>query len=283
MVKDSKHHSEPVIGDNELLFRMHARQDDHDLVSAAVFASKLGTLVRALQDADKAVNHGEIVHDYKIARLASSSPTVLLAEVPRRKFEGRFDIAPSIQAIDNCLEAVISGDSDRAQQFGHCASNVSKLAKDAIKKFGYAEIWTGPKRVFRVDSFLQEQAEASIGTILALKAAKDQWFRGSVFGSFDGEVRFVDTRGEIPEFKLILSAGKQEINCICRVDQFEQLRRAINNRARIFGRAIYDGSSGLPRRVEVSSIELVGSSGDFSRWKGAFLPFEPSTWADGET
>jgi hypothetical protein len=271
-----------MIGPNELLFRVHARRDDHDLVSAAVFAEKLTNLIRALQEADRTVNHGILVHDYKIAKLRSTSPTVLLSEVPLRKFDGRYDLEPSINAFDSCLDAVISGDGERARKFGDCAAYVSKLARGSVKKFGYGEVWTGPKHVYRVDGFLQERATAAT-KIAAVQIDDKNWYKGSVFGSFDGEVRVVDTRGELPEIKLILSAGRQEIDCVCRADHIDQIRKSINKRIRIFGRAIYDGSSGLPRRVEVNNIEPVSEGADFSKWKGAFRPFHPGDWVNGDS
>jgi hypothetical protein len=262
---------------------MHARRDDRELVSAAVFAAKLTSLIKAIQQADRAINHGVIVHDYKIAKLKSSSPTVLLSEVPLPKFEDRYDIEPAIPAMGACLEAVIAGETDRARQFGNCAAVLSRLAAGSVKTFGYAEVWTGPKQVYRVDSFLHDRATAVVHPAKVHEAANDQWFKGAVFGSFDGEVRVVDTRGELPEIKLILSAGHQEIDCVCRADQIELVAASINKRVRIFGRAIYDGTSGLPRRVEVSNFEPVASGVEFSKWKGAFRPFEPSPWPDGDS
>ena len=275
-------HATEAIGENELLFRMHARKDDYDLVSASIFAKKLSDLIKALQAADRSVNNGQITHDYKIAKLRSSSPTVLLCEERLPKFSSRFDIEPVIPAMDSCLDAVIEGQSDRAQQFGNCAVIVSRLATGAQKRFGYAEVWTGPKRVYRVDNFLHDQAIAASAVRKATEIANDQWYRGSVFGSFDGHVQFVDTRGELPEIKLTLSAGHQEIDCVCRSDQIEQIGASINKRVRIHGRAIYDGTSGLPRRVEISSIEPVASDVDFTKWKGSFKPFLPSPWPGGD-
>lgn len=275
-------HAPEAIGDNELLFRMHARKDDYDLVSASVFAAKLSNLIKALHAADRSVNNGQVVHDYKIAKLKSSSPTVLLCEARLPKFASRFDIAPAIPAMDACLSAVIEGQEDQARQFGNCAAVISRLATGADKRFGYAEVWTGARRVYRVDNFLHDQATAASTIRKAAEIANDQWFRGAVFGSFDGHVQFVDTRGELPEIKLTLSAGHQEIDCVCRADQIDQIGASINKRVRIYGRAIYDGSNGLPRRVEISNIEPVATDVDFTKWKGSFKPFSPSPWPDGD-
>ena len=106
----------------------------------------------------------------------------------------------------------------------------------------------------------------------------DKWFSGSAFGSFDGEVRAVDLRGSLPEIKLILSAGGKQIDCICRGIDIENIRSALNRRVRISGLAIYDGTSGLPRRLEAREVSLVAPGADFTRWKGAFEPFEALEW-----
>jgi len=108
------------------------------------------------------------------------------------------------------------------------------------------------------------------------------WFAGHVYGSFVGIVRAVDLRGALPEIKLILAGGKQ-IDCVCTQDHIEQIRGALNRRVRIEGNAIYDGKSGLPRRVEVRDISSPIMPSDFAKWCGAFEPFEIDPWEDGET
>ena len=108
------------------------------------------------------------------------------------------------------------------------------------------------------------------------------WFEGTACGSFDGEVRAVDLRGALPEIKLILSAGGKEIDCVCRNIDIETIRTALNRRVRISGLAIYDGKSGLPRRIEASELEIVQGAPDFARWKGAFEPFEIEPWEEDD-
>jgi len=48
----------------------------------------------------------------------------------------------------------------------------------------------------------------------------------------------------------------------------------------VFGRAIYDGSTGLPRRVEVTKIEAI-RQGDITRWKGSLNSFILEDWEGG--
>ncbi len=106
-----------------------------------------------------------------------------------------------------------------------------------------------------------------------------KWFKGVVIGHFDGILKVVDTRGAIPQIKIKLLAGGKEIDCVCQKRELEALGEAPwDKRVHVVGNAIYDGTSGLPKRVEVRQIDLVKKGGDFSRWKGAFEPFTLPEW-----
>lgn len=262
----------------QVRFRVHAPDpDDRDEVDASVFAAKLATLVRGLKAADKAANNGATAHVYTIARLHTSSPTAILNEIPSRQFATRFPMRSSIPAFEECADAVQLG-SERALEFGDTITHLRKLARGANKRFGYAEVWTSDESVIRIDPFLAERANAVITPKTEIGLPAKPWFSGAVIGTFDGVVELVDARGSRPEIKLKLSAGGKEIDCVCREEHLKQLGAAIKERVRITGRAIYDGKGGLPRRVEVSHIEEVGQPRDFSRWRGAFRPFDVPDW-----
>jgi hypothetical protein len=192
-----------------------------------------------------------------------------------------FDHSSGIAAFEDCVEAITFGEERRARMHGTCANQVAKFSP-----VGYSEVWTGESRVFRVDHFLTQRAKTIVnpladaslfGQTAALPTERD-WFKGVASGSFDGEVKAADLRGALPQVKLLLTAGGAEIDCVCRVENIEDIRAALNRRARVFGRAIYDGKSGLPRRIEVNKINVVSGSRDLTRWKGAFKPFEIETW-----
>jgi hypothetical protein len=152
---------------DEIRLRVHGPDAGTDeLVSAAVFASKLATLVRALKAADRAAN-GYAAHDYKIKRLASSSPTALLVEMPLPK--GIDYSASGITAFDVCASAVITGEKDRALEYGKCAQYLSALASGSEKQFGYGEVWTKDQNVIRIDSFLKERTQAVIAPAKVIK------------------------------------------------------------------------------------------------------------------
>ncbi len=261
----------------QLRLRVHGPDQNSDEVPAAAFAKQLATLVRALKAADKAVNGNRARHEYKIAKLHSSTPTAVLVERPID------DISPpifgdksGIDAFAECVSAILVGETQRALQYGKCASNVAKFGKS-----GYSEIWTSDDAVFRVDPFLTERARAVVNPdmrVLAPPIVTDQWFKGAAHGSFDGVIKEVDLRGALPQIKLVLSAGSSQIDCVCRSGHIEDIRKNLDRRVRIYGRAIYDGRRGLPRRIEVDTVDAVDGSADLSKWTGAFQPFPPEAW-----
>ncbi len=269
----------------QIVFRVHGPRDD-ERVRASVFAQKLGALVQALKAADRAVHHGKTVHEYEIAKLQSSEPTAILSEVHIPKFAGQLDVKQSgIDAFGDCATAVIAGDRERAQRYGKCPGYLAKLGQGASKKFGYAEVWTSPENIIRVDPFLLERATTVLGIEKkgALTVPEGQrWFRGAAHGSFDGTILAVDLRGARPELKLILSAGEKQIDCIARDDHIEEIRAALKRRVRVFGKAIYDGRSGLPRRIEIADIKQIRTEVDFSRWKGSFTPSQLNSIDDDD-
>ena len=271
------------LGFGELRFRVHSTTSDEENVSASVFADKLGRLVRALKAADLAL-HGKVIHDYKIAKLSSSNPTAVLAETVLPKFIAAKYIGgdSAIAAFDDCASAILSGDRDRALRYGACAFHISKLATGSHKNFGYAEVWTANDNIVRVDDLLVHQAKAIIAPPKTPELeAYSGWFKGQAFGSFEGTVLEADLRGALPSIKLVLSAGGEQIDCVCRPEDIEMIREALKRRVRLYGNAIYDGRSGLPKRIQVSDIQPVAQGDDLSRWKDSFEEIEPPEW-DGD-
>ncbi|MCB1470400.1 MAG: hypothetical protein KDK08_25350 [Rhizobiaceae bacterium] len=262
----------------QVRFALHAPgETDDGEVDASVFATKLGQLIRALKAADKSVNRGVSAHRYTIARLHTSTPTAIINEQPSPQFANSFPMSSGIPAFDECADAISMG-SEKALEFGETATFIERLAKGASTKFGYAEVWTDNDSIIRVDPFLKERARAVTAPQPEIEIPVRPWFSGVVVGTFDGVLQVVDLRGSLPAIKLKLSAGGKEVDCVCRADHVETIGASLNKRVRISGRAIYDGKSGLPRRVEVADIVPVSAGGDFARWKGAFEPFDVPDW-----
>lgn len=242
-------------------------------VDAAVFASKLGDLVRALQAADVAIN-GAPRHQYVIAKLHTSTPTAILAERPL--LPGPRARQSGIRAFEECASAIQMGEKEHALRFGDTAKIVERLARGAANTFGYAEVKVADN-VIRIDPFLRERAREVRRPVLPAPVER-KWFSGAVHASFIGTVLEVDLRGSMPALKLVLSAGAKEIDCVSRGLDIEKIRASLNRRVRASGLAIYDGKSGLPRRIEITELETLEGTPDFTRWRGKFSPFDVPDW-----
>lgn len=265
------------VASGEIAFAIHsaaASDDPHDTrVSAAVFATKLAGLVRALKAADIALN-GATRFEYTIAKLHTSTPTAILREHAVTQVRAQSGIA----GFNDCAVAIAAGESKVAKVYGECAVQIKRLASGAGKSFGYAEASVS-NNVLRIDDFLRERATAVWAQ--AVEPEEQTWFKGKAHGEFVGAVEAVDLRGALPEVKLVLSAGGKQIDCVCRGLEVEEIRAALHRRVRLGGVAYYDGKSGLPRRLEVVRIEHFKEDADLSRWSGAFAPFEARDWDEG--
>ncbi|WKA27822.1 hypothetical protein [Bradyrhizobium roseum] len=269
-----------ALQDGELRFRVISPVGGDGNVSASLFAEKLKRLVSALRAADKALNE-VVTHDYKIAKLSSSNPTVVLAEAALPKFEHIMAARSAIAGFEDCADAIMRGDRDRALQYGNCAHHIAKLGRGSRKNFSYAEVWIGTE-IIRVDTMLVDQADTITHIDLYEKLfAPDEeasWFRGSAYGSFDGTILEVDLRGALPEVKLVLNAGGAEIACVFKREDLEKVRAAIDKRARVYGTAVYDGRSGLPARINIVDIQPISPKGDLASWANTFDPYEHPSW-----
>jgi len=279
------------VADNQLGFALHPLQDEGQNLDAGVFSQKLSQLLHALAAADKALN-GERANRYEIARLKSSTPTLILNERPIARQPDFVSGAPrsSIAGFQKCANAIVEGDVRTAQTYGQCVPRIAKLSAGAngrTRKFAFGEIWGGSNEVIRIDSFLSQRADEATRGEAPYHADTPveplKWFRGVVDGRFDGELLEVDLRGAVPQCALVVGPG-HEIDCIFRESDLSQIGAALTSRSRVSvaGRAIYDGRSGLPARLEIKGIELINSDVDFLRWKGAFEPFSPDEWEDNE-
>lgn len=240
--------------------------EDHGRVPARLFATKLTQLVAALEAADVMAN-GDAAHDYILASLHMSEPTALLKEVP---LDDRAVINSAIPIFNDAADGIKIQDG-RVQKLAPVVKRISRLTGGAESRFGFAEVKT-TDNVVRIDDFLKKRAATARRTV------RGDWYDGASFGSFDGLLKYVDTRGARPQIKLTLSAGGKEIDGICNREDVEALGDALDSRVRVYGRAIYASNSPLPLRIEVSSIEPIKKDGDISRWRGAFKPFTIEAW-----
>jgi hypothetical protein len=254
---------------DQIELKVHGLQtEEHGRVPARLFANKLKQLVAALEAADQYAN-GRVIHDYVLSAMHMSEPTAILREVPR---DDQLSSASAIPVFDDAVDSIKTQDN-RVIALAGVVKRVGLLTSGVSKTFGFAEVRTSDDNVVRIDDFLRSRAQ----TAQKLSSA-GEWFSGAADGSFDGLLNYVDVRGLLPQIKLTLSSGGQELDCICRREDIDMLGDALHKRVRVSGRAIYSESSPLPLRVEVRTIESVGEPGDFTRWRGAFHPFERDGW-----
>lgn len=273
---------------DQLKFAIHGPNPATDEIAASVFGQKLGQLSSALAAADVAVNAGKRVHEYVIKELHTTTPTAILKERPIARQLKLFPRHSGVRAFRDCARAIIGGDRATAGRYGACASRISKFASGAPKRFGYGEIWAEDEPVLRVDTFLAERAARAVDpeeqpmTVDAVGAPSmhRRWFEGNTQGAFDGTIKAVDLRGTCPEIILILSAGGDRIDCVCKDSDVPKIGASLNQRVRLSGRAIYDSSSPLPIRLEVLDFEILSDLGDFMKWSGAFTSFEINAWPE---
>lgn len=255
------------IGIGQIELKIHGlTQEDHGRVPARLFATKLTQLVAALEAADVIAN-GDATHDYILSALHMSEPTALLKEVAIKT-----DVSSksAIPVFNDAAEGIKIQDA-RVQKLAPVVKKISRLTNGAESRFGFAEVRTANNLV-RIDDFLKKRATS------ARKSVRGEWYDGASFGSFDGVLNYVDTRGVLPQIKLTLSAGGKEIDGICNREDIDALGDVLDRRVRVYGRAIYSADSPLPLRIEVSSIVPVKKDGDLTRWRGAFKPFAMETW-----
>jgi hypothetical protein len=259
------------IGPRQIELKVHGlTREDHGRVKARLFATKLTQLVAALEAADTLAN-GDAAHDYILANMHMSEPTALLKEVPIRP-----DDSPRQSAIPTFNDAIdgIKVQDARISRLAPVVRKISRLTGGAATTFGFAEI-KSDSSVVRIDEFLKKRAT------VARRSVRGAWYEGASFGSFDGVLNYVDTRGSVPQIKLTLSAGCKEIDGVCRREDIDALGDALDSRVRVYGRAIYSSESPLPLRIEVTSIEPIKRNGDLTVWRGAFRPFAIEAW-DGD-
>lgn len=246
-------------------FRVVGTQSFNDRVLAAVFARKLALLIKAMEAADRSANGGKRF-EYVITNLTAASPaTATLAE---QRIGKQVPYFSSVDTFAQCARAINSGDENLARRHIECATYLAAIAKDAERSFDHGELTVNGYTAIRIDQFFSERAKEIIrGKARVERAA---WFRGEAIGTFDGEILEVDLRGDVPKVILRLTSGGKEIDCVCPGLGVEDIRKVLDRRVEVTGRAFYDGHSGLPVRIELTSVPKTVRTGvDFSRWKGS--------------
>jgi hypothetical protein len=241
-------------------------------VRAEVFALKLRTLILGLREADKFVN-GKPSFIYMIAGLDTANSA---AATIRQKQRARRPGHSAITVFENAASAIYNGDQSVTRYPERLISQIKKLGDGALQTFSHGEIAFADDNIIRVDDFLLRQSEAAQEALTAPQVPPgEQYYCGIAIGSFDGELKEIDSRGTVLRGKLILSAGGAEIDCVMNKDRVPEAREAFDNRVIVGGAAHYDGEQQLPTRIDVTAIRIVGERRGLIHWRGAFAPADP--------
>ena len=255
-------------GDGETTLAIHGLDTDASFVRASVLVEKLRDLLTALRTADRLEN-GRSVHDYLLPKLNDGSIVATVRERPKR-------LKPSRSPI-SCLEqatiAVYDGDLRILPSLSpELVGRIEKLSRGANERFSHGEISFGEDTVIRIDDYLHRQAEDAIHVSANGSMAEQfQSYRGSAFGTFNGVLKEIDSRGTMLRGKLVLVPSATEIDCVMNKDRVPVARSSFDNCVVIKGTARYNGRSSLPARVDVHEIRTVRQMADLTRWKGAFV------------
>lgn len=266
-----------ILKTGKAVITIHATREDgvpDQFVSAALFKLKLSAFLAALKEADVEMNAVQR-RSFYVSRLTTGS-----AEIELR--ESTPDVNPqssAFSALSGCAQAINDGDIVRLKKRPRSVQRIGNLSSGAGKKFSHITFSLDEQPPIRIDCFFNRQAKR-MRLEINDDAVDTPFYRGVSEEVFDGVVKEIDLRGRAPLCKLILSGSGMEIDCTFYNFTTEGIREALDRRAWVSGKAIYDGLSGLPARLEITSLQPIGATGDPRRWLGSLKPYEEEDWTE---
>ncbi len=253
----------------QIKLRVIGTADLNRSVRASVFASKLASLVRAVEAADKSAN-GTKTFEFVIADLKPSSAMAIIEERRANKIIPR---TSSIDTFGRCLMSVESGRFEFARQHIECTRQIASIAKDVTETFDSAELTANGFNLVVIDPpFLRKISEA---IVLPQMPKQEQWFKGTTLGSLDGTIVTESIASGVTTMALRLSVGGALIECDCSAFTSVDIAPFFGRRVRVSGRIHYKGDTGLPHKVELLELpKAVKANPDFGRWEGALRASE---------
>lgn len=244
------------------------RYERNGAVRADVLANKLKELVKGLQQADRAVNGAKTV-EYLVTDLEYASATLKIDEYQHSTKQQ--PIGSGSRYFHDVATSVLRGERVPRKTPRGVLKAIAAIGDGTEKIFSHGEIRIEGEEsnVIRIDDFFDRQADRALAEYDEQEVDKPL-FAGSAFGTFDGVLKEVDLRGSVARARLVLTAGGIEIDCVCNSITVENLREALDRRVVVTAQAIYDGESRLPKRLDLTKIQLIRGSGNLSRWTGAF-------------
>ena len=263
-------------GGKDLTFKIFGLDNMGGEVPVDVFAKKIAQISRALKKVDKTKN-GSKCFEYVVAGLEYGSAKIDFRE---KTMTDKSVLTSPVRQFLSIGTAVASGHlikpEDTADEI--IIDLYDTLSKGASKDFSYATLRSPHNELIRVDQRLNSQVSKVLEAArLAALAAPPKFFVGRAFGSFVGVIEAVDLKGDAPEVRLVLSAGGKSIDCILFDMDMEEVRAALGNRVSVTGKAIYEGQTGLPSRIEIRRIQRFSNENILSL-SGSMKPFQVHDW-----
>ena len=265
-----------MLRNDETTLTVHGLDADEGIVRAEVFVQKLRELIDALKTADRLAN-GRLAHDYLLPDLHRGSAVATVRARARRRDSSQSPISYFERATTSIYDGDLRNETFVDRKI---VEKIEKLSKGANDRFGHAEIDFPGSSVIRIDDYFQRQAEEARLAANDASVGQLQSYKGAAFGTFDGVLKEIDSRGTMLRGKLVLVPSATEIDCVMNKDRVPAARESFNKRVVIKGTARYDGRGGLPARVDVAEIRAIEQRADLTRWKGAFVFPEPDDIED---
>jgi hypothetical protein len=247
-------------GGKDLTYKIFGLDHMGGEVFADVFAKQVSSIVAGLEKIDKIVNGGSR-HRYVVAGLEIGSAQIELRE--KVISESIIKASPCVKLMEVGYSAA-SGKTftPNTDEDDVSLKVLASISSRASKDFNYATLRSPIVEIVRVDTFLNRQVQKIIQSAqIAASSIASAFYIGSAFGSFDGVIEAVDLKGDAPAARLILSAGGKPIDCILLNLDISDVRSALGSRVSVSGRAIYEGKTGLPSRIEIRKVRrLLGGS-----------------------
>ncbi|MCP5365842.1 MAG: hypothetical protein H6905_11550 [Hyphomicrobiales bacterium] len=265
-------------GGKDLTYKVFGLDHMGGEVVASVFARQITDIVSGLKKVDRAENGGQRF-EYTIAGLEIGSAQIEFRE--KIVSEKPFRTSPAKKMVD--VGRQISGGrtfSPSTEAEEEIVQIYKKLSNKADTDFSYATLRGQESDPLRVDRFLKRQVDRVISSAKsAAESVKPRFFVGDAIGSFDGVIEAVDLKGDAPEARLVLTAGGKRIECVLFDMQLEEMQAVLGNRVSVTGRAVYEGLTGLPSRIEIRRARVIAKA-DSTGLSGALHPFDYTEWSE---
>ena len=257
----------------DLTLTLHGLEEHHHDVDGEVFARKLTAFLKGIRLSDKAVN-GQRRHKLLLTELSKNTAT---ASVREQIYNRGPTPSSGMRYFANAVEAVYYSRPETKDLDLGVVRQIANLNNGAGHSFAFAEFKTSRGTVIRIDDYLGRKARALTLQLDTAEEESVKLFTGIAFGSFDGTLEMIDIRGDMRKAVLTLTAGSRSIECVVSSLTVAQLKDALGSRVTVYGRAHYDGHSGLPVRVDVTDAKPLRPAADanLGRWQGAFCIPQP--------